>query len=354
VNTYSGLFATVLSVAGLALVPGCAVSSAPSPEGVASTDEPIENGQPINSGADPFSTPFATPTVGLQIVPPGAAAGTADYCTGVIISATQVLTAAHCVPTGSVVRLVYQYGTFGATPPAPPVLNVTSSSIAMPGNIANTGCANGASYPDGCQDAAGNFADLAIITLPFSFNSASHGPVAVGIANSFSSIHTKSAWEVGIGNLAPGASLISNSPTMEWVPVDLPSNDQGGFIAPGSTSLYTERPGAFVTRNSYADHGDSGGPVYQLDPLWQVGEGPPRLILIGITSGQVSTSAPGTRFTSVLRTPNYNWITTQLGGTPLFIRESELTRVRLGLDVGLDPSAWSAPMDHTVSPFDGL
>src|ERR1700722_9520753 len=85
-----------------------------STDDVGTTVAPIEGGDPINDGVNPYSTEFPMSTVGLT-TPFTNKSGVASYhmCTGVILSATQILTAAHCNVNSTTIVYFYRTARLG-------------------------------------------------------------------------------------------------------------------------------------------------------------------------------------------------------------------------------------------------
>ena len=270
---------------------GCSLSSGAPDEPAGTTDQPIVGGHDINNGADDVASLFPLSTVTLVCTSPG------GQCTGELLSSVQILTAAHCCPPGTSLSRVYQYDNVRGNTTYSSISTYTSSppTPVIPDGV------TGQNLPGGGFDSAGNYADLALLTLPAPL------PLPVtatipGLPGAYSSLkdqHT-AVWEVGTG----GHDGTRNAAlAMKWIPVALlGKNDDSGMFAALSAEGAQTAP---------ANPGDSGGPVYQL-------LGGTVLLVVGVTSFFNSTSS---HFTSVLAPTNRNWImnhyTTPPSGSPM-------------------------------------
>jgi Trypsin len=307
-------------LASAAFVNGCAGQSTgdeSSPDTIGSTESPIEGGEVVNGTADPVSRLFPLSTVNLRTMvtlPDGGVQG--RRCTGVILSSTKILTAAHCKVNSTTQVYLYPTTVNGGALPTGTVVNASGTTPAVQTGVVCDPDVPG-SVPATCYASSNgggsHFADLAILTLASSIPLAPSGPYQqVGLAPRDSFTANVASWAVGTGwmnFLKSGCDAGAQNPSysMQWVATDLLSgSDNGGII---------------YTRIVYGDPGDSGGPIYQkgrtfIGPLLP---GTYNLILVGILSDLPRSPCSNTNpiikneYTSVQQPDNYDWITQQGG-----------------------------------------
>jgi hypothetical protein len=301
----------------------CIQDSDPS-ELAASSAAAIEGGQVINSLGDPVAVQFPRSTVRLVTTHKNGDGGLGQFsCTGIIITPTQILTAAHCKTNSTTQVYFYPSGAgLSDVPTGTPLTPAATSANGGPNPAVQPGidCAHGASN-DTCYTSTPSyhFADIAILTLSATVPDG-HEPVALGAAGAMESTISRSSWEVGTGMMnqkASGAcSQAMADPTV--------SNDKGEMKwVTASTFSTTDIVGYFSTRSVFGDSGDSGGPLYQLAP-GQVATGSsdastgslPKLILLGVLAKAGCAAAGGNLFTSVEHRDNHAWIVGQMVTTP--------------------------------------
>jgi hypothetical protein len=303
----------------------CACLGAPddsSSESIGSSGSPIEGGHFINDGANPTTSLFPLLTVNLQYSVKTPGVTTTTSCTGVIVSATQILTASHCKVTPS--WSVYFY------PTAPNPNNPNDPSVSSPTGTLGTSIASVVPAPgtQGCTTPAtvqncgnnGTFSDLAIITLsgsiPGPYMAAPIGPAGVfdgghgtpppGPGNGVAGMPRPLAdWAVGTGAMNPPTGQPQTASTtgppsnpnwqMEYVPVEI--SILNGYAHDDSGSIWT--------KSKYTDPGDSGGPLFEANYGVQT-------MLIGILSGSTDGSGAQSMYTSLENPVNNSWLQSQL------------------------------------------
>jgi hypothetical protein len=254
----------------------------------------VDRGDPINEGFNPVSSLFPLSTVTLET--PGS-----PGCTGVILSDTKILTAAHCKPgPTTTVRLYGTTAGSGALIAGPPLPPSTSVAVEVQPGVVCDPTVTG-SVPDTCYTGSGSarhYADLAVVTLD-ALIPAPYVPVALGPRGSFTANYgKKTSWQVATGG--GGA--------MRWAPTyyALSNNDNVGY---------------FTMTSPFGLPGDTGGPVYQYATnTTPVASGVYNLILLGLTStigpdqgGSATSNTHVTTYTSVVYPDNYDWIIGQGG-----------------------------------------
>jgi hypothetical protein len=332
-----------LFASSAALLWGCAGNSArdaPLPDSTGSTASPIEGGDPVNDVNNPVSSLFPQSTVQLRTTRtlPGGVTRQ-RRCTGQILSATKILTAAHCQTNSTTVVMLY-----------PTVANAGALPINTPSTIIKAVATNPTAFPPGvtCDDLVPStfpsqcytansstnpsgpgthYADMAVLTLASPIPIAPAGPyqrVGIGPRDSFATTQTAStkpppSWAVGTGDMnwylhgcdggVPG--VWNTNQAMQWVPVhQLVPSDSNGIIQAEAL---------------FFDHGDSGGGLYQFGHTF-IGPVLPttyNLILLGLASyfGPPEPCDPdldpSTEFasywTSVEYGDNYDWVIAQGG-----------------------------------------
>lgn len=301
----------------------------------------IRGGVPVNGRPNPISALFPLSTV--QIL----TASNTSQCTGVILSSTKILTAAHCQPDST--TTVVFYGPTGATPVGDTIgcgniclAGQGKVTVAMPDGVTGAGGLASIFTGGGLKDTNGNWADLAVLTLPVEIpETLPWGSVGITPSNSFAAIRSNASWAVGTGdeNDQPNPK-----DTMEWVA--------------GSIGSADDSPGYFETDTVITDQGDSGGPLFQLTTT--PGGGLGDLVLVGILTGQAGAIRrfAADRYTSVGFPSNYTWIQQQLAtGVPGTQRNRIHVAppqdvIDLGLLPGASPSTGSADQ-RPISPFPG-
>jgi Trypsin len=272
---HSPRLALVLAIA--CFTEACALSSStPLAEVAETTAEPITGGQPVNNGADEVAPMFPLSTVTFHCTFPETGGG---QCTGALLSTIQILTAAHCCPLGGTVDTVWQYNATRGNA-APAAIATYTAPFPIPMIPPGVTGGNTSGY-----DSTGNYADLALITLPAPLPLPAT-IVLPGLPGSYPTVRGKPLWEVGSG-------LINGGPNpdrlLEWVPLaNMGVSDTSGQFS-GLNATTNDGPG---------NPGDSGGPVYEKIAG--------ALFIVGITSFGNSDSP--TYFTSVLSSTNHSWI----------------------------------------------
>jgi hypothetical protein len=304
------LRSTLPRLVAVTVLGACSNGPASDADRTGSASQAIEGGHFINDEADVVSTLFPLSTVNVRI---NVGTSAAKSCTGVLIAADKVLTAAHCTyGTGGVLMddLTVAFYTpgigGGAAPVATTAQVVPQTSVAKPPNVT---CAP---WPPGDPPAScfsnGVYADLAVLTLTTPVGSpwrpvylAPKGAVAALVAAKTS----RASWEVGTGYEnydKPHCQGILDDDLpdpvknaarlMQWVPV-------ASFSNGGATGI--------ISDNVYGDRGDSGGPLYQYAGIGD------HLALLGT----LSLSAYGcsvvqythyNRYPDVTEPSNYDWL----------------------------------------------
>jgi hypothetical protein len=249
--------------------------------------ETADRGDPINESFNPVSNLFPLSTVAVNT--PGGA-----RCTGEILSATKILTAAHCKVDST--TTVAFYATTPGAGPLPTGTTIAASSdaaVALQPDVVCDPDVEG-SFPDTCYSGSGSerhYADLAVLTLASEIP-APYVPIALGPRGGFSEVSTP--WEVATGQ---GWS-------MQWAPASYRSD---------SDSL-----GLFTMQATFGLPDDAGGPVYQYaSDTGAVVPGTYNLVLAGVTSNipscaeGSSCSAQLNSYTSAAYPANYDWLMAQ-------------------------------------------
>jgi len=316
------LLASLAPLAVAAIPYGCA--SRPAHDGAGTEGaEPevpqIVGGKPINSPGDPISSAFPLSTVALSTPIPDSGFYV-HSCTGVIVSNNQILTAAHCMADSTT-----QVGFYNNITDQP-VNWIQAASAVTPKGI---NCLANQTDDSGCHTSTGVLMDLAVVTLSQNIP-AGYQPANLGPCGQYAANYQKSAWEVGVGKIN-GSS--NSAQRMQWVPVKLPPTDSNGEID---------------TATWYADHGDSGGPIYQLEaPSDDAGTDsgavvdggvPGSLVVVGIThamSGLPDSGNVTNSYTSVESSATCMWVLLQTLAPPqppIIIARKAADKIDLDLD----------------------
>jgi hypothetical protein len=288
----------------------------------------IEDGQPINTGVDPVAGMFPLSTVNL-VTPVTLADGGSDYhfCTGVILTPTKILTAAHCGTGPTTAVFLYPLGNHQGAEPRSDTDGIffASGSPEVPDGLTLSTCLDlKNSSPDSCDSSvpSPHLADLAVLPLDRAIP-APYAPVVLGPRGSYATTHPPAdggplpdSWTVGTGHMNVLANgCVENASTgnsireMEWVATPcLPSSDAAGLI-----QLSIMITGV----------GDSGGPMFELLPgLQKFGPLASNLMLVGLVSAGTKCT-PGFAniahidvFTSVEYPDNYDWLVNKEGAQP--------------------------------------
>jgi hypothetical protein len=322
-----------LAVAAACAVPSRSDNSNPGSETAGSKQSSIERGDNINRSDSPESSQFPRSTVRLATKgkDPKTGEDVTGYCTGVIISPTQIITAAHCELNATTTVGLYPTAPGTGVFPIQPLLATTGATFSYPPGVTcyppNNVCIPlYYTCPGGahCNATNGTFADIAIITLANPIG-APYVAAPLGAAGSFDTTYDRfSVWAVGTGMINVFASgghftyddagvvngiwtdpdnstLANDDGAMSWVPVVLwqppnGNNDDKGF---------------FTGLEIYADPGDSGGPLYQFYNR----PGDYKLILVGVLHG-MDDSFQHSQWTSVENQVIHDWITSVLKPGP--------------------------------------
>lgn len=297
-----------LLLASGALAAACAArSSSPEPEPVGSTEAPIEGGRVINDPQNPVSSLFPLSTVNILINTMVGGDVVTNRCTGVILSSTKILTAAHCLSAGGTPGVYFYPTTAGASTPTGNMIGASSTvPIAKPPGVV---CPPSEKVDPTCSSGT-HYADLGVLTL-YSPIPAPYKPVVLAPKGSFYKSYLANtpptAWTVGTGTMnwvrdwckipAGGdvpPSLVNPNRSMQWVPT-FKLGSGGSGIVYSSAAL--------------GDPGDSGGPIYQY-----AGDGK-TLALIGILSRLDGSCEAGAynynTYTDVTQSDNYDWLVAQ-------------------------------------------
>jgi len=186
-----------------ALVYACVAETSSDP--VASTQSPIEGGVLINDSDNPVSSEFPRSTVFLLTTITRTDGSTfPDRCTGVIVSPTQLLTAAHCRPNTTTVVQFYptKPNAINRLITAQPIgsLGITVVSAISEATFGASGfpwaCDSGT-----CSSTNGTYADLAIVNLSGPVPAPYHAVPIFGPGLFWASIGVTDAWQVGVGKM---------------------------------------------------------------------------------------------------------------------------------------------------------
>jgi V8-like Glu-specific endopeptidase len=261
-----------------------------------------ERGQSINEGSDPIASVIPLSTVRIETD------GT-DGCTGVILSATKLLTAAHCKIDDSTEILFYPTTDGAGASPAHLYPSSMIASVTRPTGVLCDPSVDG-SFPTTCyaeRDSASSsepvYADFAVVQLTGAVPDG-YFPVVLGASGSYASRSTETMWQAGTGD-----------GSMQWGPVyDSTSSDDTG---------------SFATTSFYGLRGDSGGPVFRYAAGTASADGgdggaPPPLELVGIASdiGPCAATCPAAcdahrdSFSSAVQASNFAWLVAH-GGSPV-------------------------------------
>lgn len=301
-------------LAAAALTSACFDGGNPS-ESAASSEAPIEGGRVINDSTNPISAQFPQSTVRLITSHKGADGKIGLFaCTGIILTPTQILTAAHCQTNATTQVYFYPSGAdAGDLPTGTPLTPAATSPNGGPNPAVQPGviCDGSTSKSDSCycKTPSYHYADIAILTLSAKVPDG-HQPVALGPAGAMESTINRASWEVGTGMMnlksrggcdqnTTDPAVVNDKGEMEWVPV--------------STLSSTDITGYFSTRTVFGDEGDSGGPLYQLatGSSGASAGSLPKLILLGVLA-KAGCVTGGNLFTSVEHRDNHAWIVSQM------------------------------------------
>ncbi len=247
---------------------------------------PSARGAPVNGGGDPVSSLFSKYTVRLQTKGSGA-------CTGVILSPTTVLTAAHCKVDDSTVVKLYNLAVTGLATATSATIPVAPTPGGIPDGVKCNPTLTG-SFPSQCYTGGSSstqtsavYADLQVVTLQSSLPDG-YVPVVLGARGSYSARSSGVSWQVVAGDPR----------SMRWGP----AYDVTG----------TDADGSFTMQSPFGLPSDSGSPIFQYaDPAKKDSD----VVLLGIGSamGHCQAACPDdcsshtNTFTSVVEGDNYDW-----------------------------------------------
>ncbi len=242
-------------------------------------------GEPVNEISNLVSIQFPSSTVGLL-------SSDGYGCTGVVLTSTSILTAAHChVDRNTTIELYLSDENGGSTP----VDSLPGSAIgtsdfpsAIDCNREVTG-----SFPQDCYSPLGAgsvYADLQVVNLNTSIPDA-YSPVVLAPSGSYADRSNDVSWMVATGG---GGS-------MQWAPISNQSSSDTTGLVSGSAP--------------FGSWGDSGGPLFQYATATDATAKQPNVVLIGIASAIgplqgdcTSSQSHGETFTSVVQPDVYEWL----------------------------------------------
>ncbi len=253
----------------------------------------LDRGDPINEDYNPVSSLFPQSTVTLET-------GGTPGCTGVILSATKILTAAHCQADSSTIVTFYPTTAGAGAFKTATQISATGFGAVQDGVVCDPRTTG--SYPDTCYSGTGSlrhYADLAVITLASTIPAGPYLHVNIGPSGSFNAAAKSGAipsWQVATGG---GGS-------MQWAPTY-------------QTSSANDNLGYFTMKSTFGSLGDLGGPLYQA-PGPDAGAtlaGLYNITLAGIASSMDACVGANpcdthiTTYTSVEYAANYDWLMQQ-------------------------------------------
>jgi hypothetical protein len=307
------LRSTLPRLVAAAVLAACGGGSAPDTDRTASASQAIEGGHLINDSADEVSRRFPRSTVMVLL---NGGSGSGEGCTGTLIAAKRVLTAAHCVVGSDNVLSDDLKVTFydpgfgnGAAPDKSTAQVVPHASVDLPLSVS---CSRASGVLDPACYSNGVLADIAVLTLPTDVTIAPSpyqpaylapkGAVAALIAAK----RARASWAVGVGYMnfasphcagVPLPTPVSNFDSlMEWVPV-------ASFSNAGANGVFSNT--GILTNSAYIDPGDSGGPLYQYAGIKD------SLALLGVASSSQWCDASVSRYTDVTEPSNYDWLVSE-------------------------------------------